>query len=464
MSAHSTGGTAFAAFAAGLSGRSELHLGSAEEFDGRAGIRTCKFVWAFSLTLLLLGAVDARGGERVIRATDCSRASVQAAIDIAINGDTVELPAPCSSTWSSTVTIIGKGITLDGKGAIIAGSGVSFWPIAAAGVRVTNFTFTCNCTVLGTGGSSLSAARWRVDHTTFSGNGSAGGVLIDLDVPPGVFDHNTFAPMSGAQEFAHIVGYHAGVTTGWTNAHVPGSDEAIYFEDNTFTTNPGDPNNAWLQAYYGARTVVRYNTFNHTAFDNHGTTGMVGGRWYEIYNNTYTGIVGAPSNIRAGGGLVWGNKGVGTHYFCEEDSGYPALYQVGRGQNQVLFPVYTFLNQQSVVLNACEAPAVPGMVAFNRDVYNDTTSANCTAGGSCTQGVGVGTTLPTSCATNTGFWNTTAGGNWDTTNQTTNDGALFKCTSANTWTLYYIPLQYPHPVVGQGTSTPGAPRNLRIVP
>jgi len=103
------------------------------------------------------------------------------------------------------------------------------------------------------------------------------------------------------------------------------------------------------------------------------------------------------------------------------------------------------------------------MVAFNRDVYRDV-GASCPAGGNCVSGVGIGTVLPASCTTNTAFWKTDAGGNWDTTHGGANDGALYKCMSPNTWTLYYVPYTYPHPLQGGSTpGTPAAPSALRII-
>ena len=61
----------------------------------------------------LLNAVS--GVTRTV--TDCTVANVQAAIDAACDGDTVELACTGSYTWSSTLTIPDtKGITLKGPG------------------------------------------------------------------------------------------------------------------------------------------------------------------------------------------------------------------------------------------------------------------------------------------------------------------------------------------------------------
>ena len=49
-------------------------------------------------------------------ASSCATSAVQAAINSAVGGDTVIIPAG-SCTWTSGVTISGKGITLTGQGA-----------------------------------------------------------------------------------------------------------------------------------------------------------------------------------------------------------------------------------------------------------------------------------------------------------------------------------------------------------
>src|SRR5262249_26514462 len=157
-------------------------------------------------------------------------------------------------------------------------------------------------------------------------------------------------------------------------------------------------------------------------------------RWWEFYKNTWVKPSGANMGYaisnRAGSGIIWGNttasSGLGIG-LCEEDSGYPASYQIGRGQNQNLTPAYVFGNTNlSVDLNGCDAPEQANMVQANRDVYLDS-GANCVAGGSCTAGIGSGTILPATCTPGVGFWKADAGGNWDTTNATSNDGALYKC-------------------------------------
>jgi hypothetical protein len=91
-----------------------------------------------------------------------------------------------------------------------------------------------------------------------------------------------------------------------------------------------------------------------------------------------------------------------------------------------------------------------------REIQSQTNAASCVASGACTLGIGSGTfaQLPTSCtpvsgsgtsaAAGVGFWVTDRGGDWNTLGGGANDGALYRCTSTNTWTLFYTPKTYPH--------------------
>jgi len=59
--------------------------------------------------------------------------------------------------------------------------------------------------------------------------------------------------------------------------------------------------------------------------------------------------------------------------------------------------------------------------------------------------VDLGTSLPGTCTVGAGYWKTDEG-SWDSLNPGA-DGRLYKCTSTNTWTLFYTPMNYPHALV-----------------
>jgi hypothetical protein len=227
-------------------------------------------------------------------------------------------------------------------------------------------------------GGNVSSAKFRIDHCAFTGR--AVGIHIKIGAPVyGVIDHNSFT-WSGNNEIIHNEAYGANSTAGWTNDVVPGSAAAVYIEDNTFTNETsGNPAYFWggsaLQSYYGARTVFRYNYLTMAHVDQHGTGGMIGARWWEIYENTFNIVPNGNQsdyvNVRAGSGVIFNNRkvgsnnlGAGTIVLREEDSGYPALYQIGRGKNQELDPAYVWGNDTSM-------PVVSGSsnVQLGRDYF-----------------------------------------------------------------------------------------------
>jgi hypothetical protein len=123
----------------------------------------------------------------------------------------------------------------------------------------------------------------------------------------------------------------------------------------------------------------------------------VGCRWFEFYNNTYRvpdssdGGSGTHNqysmmDLRAGSGVVFNerttggsNAGLGYCQFREEDTtGYPALWQIGRGKNttnppntgsdQALDPVYCWNN----VFKNGPVSLSPTYIQDGRDFYSNT--------------------------------------------------------------------------------------------
>lgn len=324
--------------------------------------------WTLLSMLLGLSVCVSEARAKTINVSSCASSDVQNAINAAADGDIVVLP-PCSVTWGATVRIpASKGITLDGNGAFITRGNLSDWsplvainPSSVTPTRVTRFDFTDSKVSQGyfitVSGGTEKSAKFRIDHCTFTGLSMGRHIGVNSPIY-GVIDHNTFTWTRNG-EVIHNEAYGATSTEGWANDVIPGSPEALYIEDNRFINiTSGNPAYFWggsaVQGYYGARTVFRYNYLEMAQVDMHGTPGMVGARWWEVYENTFyivpNGDQDKAMGMRAGSGVIFNNRKIGrTTYkgdivLVEEDSGYPALYQIGRGKMQSPEPAYVWGN------------------------------------------------------------------------------------------------------------------------
>jgi hypothetical protein len=160
-------------------------------------------------------------------------------------------------------------------------------------------------------------------------------------------------------------------------------------------------------------------------------------------------------------------------------TGYPAVLSSTGAPgpaNEVLDPVYEWddtvpsLGYGDQIGTSFSPPA-----QANREYFTDNSLGSPHAQTSPTSpfngssGVGFGTlaNMPSTCTPNSvsgapgvGYFATDQG-NWNQSGSG-GQGQLYKCTSANTWTLSYTPYIYPHPLVsGTGSgANPPAPQNL----
>lgn len=367
---------------------------------------------------------------KTIPANSCSSSDVQNAINSAATGDTVVVPGG-SCNWSNGVSIPSSvAITVNGGGNTTIAGGINLNAGTAGTSRITGFTFTTNNAVTTQG--STSTSPFRIDHNTFNEPNNQDIFVVCNGNGPGLLDHNTFNAGS-ASEMIHNMGMGATSTAGWSDSVVPGGPNMLFIEDNTFTYNAtGNPAYFWgtsaLESYYGARTVFRHNTCNMCQVDQHGTAGMIGARWWEFYDNTFNVVPNGNQSdyivIRAGSGVIFdnhvtgasNNQGAGSIELYEEDSGYPALYQVGRGISQNYSPAYLWGNDSTMHVGSGSSNVVEG-----RDFM-------------------VSTSQPSSLK------------RWELT------------TDNSSTTYSYTPYTYPHPLQG-GTGSPaptppGAPGSL----
>jgi hypothetical protein len=178
--------------------------------------------------------------------------------------------------------------------------------------RMTGFTFKglANDTKKGDKARiqlSGNSHAFRIDHCVFDGlqavNVSINGFLL------GVIDHCHFnlvnmQPIQVGHAFWNGGDHGNG---SWADDSHWGSEKFVFIEDNVFD-NTGRKRS--IDAYQGARLVVRYNQFHNTGLSAHGTEGQGrGARAIEEYNNVYNNDQPLPApQIRSGCIVTHHNK------------------------------------------------------------------------------------------------------------------------------------------------------------
>lgn len=208
------------------------------------------------------------------------------------------------------------------------------------------------------------------------------------------------------------------------------------------------------------------------------------------FHNTYSSIY-YPFRLRGGTGMVffnsvpgnWTNDGVALDNvrsyapaglgggMCDgsspwdgnsDSSGYPCRDQIGRDRDnpqwshdppgaytQVLTPVYIWLNrtEDNVELSVDVINNSQNHIKPDRDYYAFNPAFDGTTGMDC----GRLSDRPATCTAGVGYWATDQSCSdlsslVGASHSATIQGVLYKCTAANTWTVYYQPYTYPHPL------------------
>lgn len=436
-----------------------------------------------------------------IHALSCSGKDMQAAIDRSSSGDTILVPAG-SCSWTADLYVPNsKKLTLRGAGidkTIVTNplsTGVTL-NLGDSGSRLTGFTFNEIHLKLFMGNS-------RIDHNKFytATTSPGSGVLFTSSKttpyrsPEALVDHNVFyncrVVVYGGVVLAH---------TQWTIPHELGTgDNTVYIEDNEFFRTYNKQANV-VDGSYGGSYVFRYNILhginagiNVMAHSIQSTYNRALKKW-EFYGNvihTDT-LANVPFFLRGGTGVVffnsvtgrWGKKKIGVDNvrssldiggnagMCdgtsvwdgnEDATGYPCRDQIGMGHDATLWsdnpagpyrqvhaPAYGWLNRTEAnaevpfyVLNVNSAQHI----RQNRDFYDYSASFDGTSG------VGAGTLSerPKNCTPGVAYWATnqnteTVSGMVGPDPSQPIDGILYKCTAPNTWTEYFKPYPYPHPL------------------
>lgn len=379
----------------------------------------------WSCALLIIGFASI-GHAEIITAASCSRADVGQAVDRAVSGDEVVIPAQ-TCDWTSTLRIT-RAITLRGAdraGTVLRdgvpkdGSSDTTYLVFVenvSGVRLS--TFTIEGLAEDTANNNHGHVHFegdvtnsRVDHVTFRGLKNAGVTFSGH--PTGVVDHCSF---DGDHEEAVWVSHESWDGGGygdssWASPPTLGSADALYVEDCEVIDRAMNGAGA-LVVLSGGRAVLRHSVLTNDGVFVAGTESsgrFRSGRHAEVYANRFV-TIGQFSAIEIAGGtgvvfdnvfegawtsLVrlrvgrsqgafapWGRCN-GSNGFDQnsQPSGYACLDQVGRGEGalisgdtpsptawpqQVLDPVRLWNNESDAGVPLVTV-VTPAVIAAGRD-------------------------------------------------------------------------------------------------
>ena len=380
------------------------------------------------------------GSAASVTAANCSQSAVQSAINNALDGDLVAVPAG-NCTWSTSVAL-SKGIHLRGAGAgqtvVTVGQTFRITKHPTRSIELSGFTFnavgTSNETKMIVVTGTWSAKPPLIHDNVFNSNGAA---IMRYEANGGVIYRNQFNGVWDSEGIQHKI---ASDSSSWSTADSLGTRDTLgtmnlYVEDNTFTSM----SNQGTDFDDAARVVWRYNTHINTSVNSHGLdTSPIGVRHYEIYGNNFL----YPSNMVNQGWWIWlrGGTGVVFNNTFQDITG-----QMWGNKAELLFSVR--MADDGGVLGCATSWPAPHQVG-----QNHTGTAQFTDG--------------------VHFWGNTGTYTWqiqrfgnscgqDITKYLQNGRDFTFDAVPKTG---YTPYSYPHPLRGGGTTTPPRPvTNVRVV-
>jgi len=296
-----------------------------------------------------------------------------------------------------------------------------------------------------------------------------------------VFRHNTVVgdePVLAPQMYWH------GIVPSRTRG---GKEAEVYANSFSSSGNTGSAAlalNSGTALFWGNTLTGGYRAALQVNYDFRATAGG-GGNYKYLALPSGWGFCGTA----AGGPTNWdGNLNI---------SGYPCLGQPGRGQGDLLTggsdsnfsatvnsttgtvawphekltPIYSWMNTLALQYYPSNPALVIGadaalITANNRDYYFECTSLNltCSSGFTGAAGTGYGTLAnrPSTCTGGTDPM--TSGSAPGVAYWATDTNTLYVCNPTNTWTAYYTPYTYPHPLTTGSTSgtSVNPPQNLTV--
>jgi len=398
-------------------------------------------------------------------AANATYAAVNTAYGLCSAGDTLVIPAG-TETWASQLVVtIGIYIVGAGVGNTVITSGYA----GGSGLDDSNYLFVyapaapgdnvpfelsgiecdldsqCDWIKLKNIDATNIVTKIRIHHN--KAYGMPNYALHVRGNVYGVFDNNDTT--GGYFRFY-------GMDANWTNlGFYFGSANNFYIEDNTI-----DCANYGMVVYgeVGSRYCFRYNTVTNSlgkdinpAFDSHGNqlTSGTASMGIEVYNNTITigNHILKLTDHRGGKAIIFGNdisnSGTTVTRIREEydDALNPPEENVVTGQPQYPSDSYFWNNiaNGSTEIN----PTVDSVLEYGGldrpTVESEFWYKNASFDGTTGIGVGLKAARPATCTTGVAYW-------------ATDENKLYKATSTNVWTEYYVPYIYPHPLRGAGNT------------